>query len=53
MLHKSDDVLWDLAEVRGDVISAMFTSPNPQGEHIQLATALVEAIQFINQHKAK
>jgi len=53
MLHKSDDVLWDLAEVRGDVISAMFTSPNPQGEHIQLATAIVNAIRYISANKAQ
>lgn len=52
MLHKSDDVLWDLAEVRGDVISAMFTGTNPQGEHIQLATAIVNAIRYIIANKA-
>ena len=53
MLHKSDDVLWDLAEVRGDVISAMFTLPNPQGEHIQLAEAIVNAIRYISANKAQ
>lgn len=41
-----------VTEVKGNVISAMFTSPNSQGEHIQLAIALVNAIRYISANKA-
>lgn len=41
----------DIREVAGWINKGMFTSPNEQGEHVQLATALVEAIRFINKQK--
>lgn len=41
-----------VTEVKGNVISSMFTSPNPQGEHLQLATAIVNAIRYISANKA-
>lgn len=35
------------------VIDYMFTSPNEQGEHLQLAEALVNAIRYISSNKAQ
>lgn len=41
-----------VTEVKSSIVSAMFTSPNPQGEHLQLAEALVNAIRYISANKA-
>ena len=41
-----------VTEVKGSVFSAMFTLPNDKGEHLQLATALVNAIRYISANKA-
>lgn len=42
-----------VTEVKGTVISSIFTSPNSQGEHIQLATAIVNAIRYISGNKER
>lgn len=47
LLDKSDDTDWELASCATDIIDGMFKDPNEQGEHIQLATALVNAIKYI------
>ena len=47
ILDLKDDINWDLADCNSKIVSAMFTSPNEQGEHINLATALVNAIKYI------
>lgn len=52
LLDKSDDTDWELASCATDIIDGMFTSPNPQGEHLQLAEALVNAIRYISENKA-
>jgi hypothetical protein len=36
-----------VTEVKSSVVSAMFTSTNEQGEHLQLAEAIVNAIKYI------
>lgn len=51
MLYNSDDFITDLTDIRLGVISAMFKDKNESGEYLDLATSLVEAIRFINQHK--
>ena len=51
-LDSSDDLDFNLAECNNKIISAMFTSPNPQGEHLQLAEAIVNAIRYISANKA-
>jgi hypothetical protein len=40
-----------VTDVKGSIVAAMFKDKNQDGEYIELATSLVEAIQFINQHK--
>lgn len=43
---------FDLFTRKNNIDKAMFTSPNEQGEHINLATALVNAIRYISANKA-
>lgn len=52
ILDNSEDLDFNLAELNNKIVSAMFTSSNEQGEHIQLATALVNAIRYIIANKA-
>ena len=52
-IDNSDDLLWDLSKHKSNIISAMFTRPNEQGEHIQLATAIVNAIRYLSANKAQ
>ena len=52
ILDFKDDLDFDLSELNNKIVSAMFTSPNEQGEHINLATALVNAIRYISANKA-
>jgi predicted nucleic acid-binding OB-fold protein len=57
-LYSEEDSAFDfendmkVTDVKGKIVSAMFKDKNQDGEYIDLATSLVEAIQFINQHKA-
>jgi hypothetical protein len=56
-LYSEEDSAFDfehdmkVTDVKGKIVSAMFKDKNQDGEYIDLATSLVEAIQFINQHK--
>lgn len=46
-LDGTDEIDWYKVQHSNEIIEAMFCDPNPQGEHIQLATALVNAIKYI------
>lgn len=63
ILHRIAVKVWDsfkcmpddvpnFHDLRSNIYVAMFTSPNEQGEHLQLAEALVNAIRYISANKA-
>ena len=52
ILDNSEDLDFNLAELNNKIVTAIFCDPNEQGEHIQLATALVNAIRHISANKA-
>lgn len=58
-MYSEEDTSFDfehdmkVTDVKGNIVASMFKDKNESGEYIDLATSLAEAIQFINQHKAK
>lgn len=42
----------DIREVKSWIDMSMYNNPNSQGEHIQLAEAIVNAIRYISANKA-
>ena len=53
ILDNSEDLDFNLAELNNKIVTAIFCDPNEQGEHINLATALVNAIRYISSNKAQ
>lgn len=53
MLENIDSLDFALAELNSRIVTTIFCDPNEQGEHIQLATALVNAIRYISANKAQ
>lgn len=53
ILDNSEDLDFNLAELNNKIVIAIFCDPNSQGEHIQLATAIVNAIRYISANKAQ
>lgn len=51
-LDSSDDLDFDLAQCNNKIVTAMFCDPNEQGEHLQLAEAIVNAIRYISANQA-
>ena len=47
ILDNSEDLDFNLSDLNSKIVTAIFCDPNEQGEHIQLATALVNAIKYI------